>query len=57
LGCFIISAASEKPFRMKWRSPGFCNLQALPDMVVGSKFSDAIAIVGGMDIVLGDIDR
>jgi NADH-quinone oxidoreductase subunit D len=57
LGVYIISDGSEKPFRMKHRSPSFCTLQALPDMMVGSKFSDAIAILGSIDIVLGDVDR
>ena len=57
LGAYIIADGSEKPVRMKYRSPSFCTLQALPDMMVGSKFSDAIAIIGSIDIVLGDIDR
>lgn len=57
LGVHIIGNGTEKPHRMKWRSPGFVNLQVLSDMVVGSKFSDAISILGAMDIVLGDIDR
>jgi NADH-quinone oxidoreductase subunit D len=57
LGTYIIADGSEKPFRMKHRSPSFVTLQALPDMFVGSKFSDAIAILGSIDIVLGEVDR
>ena len=57
LGVYIVSDGSDKPYRMKHRSPSFCNLQALPDMFVGSKFSDAIAILGSIDIVLGEVDR
>ncbi|HWG85564.1 MAG TPA: hypothetical protein VNT60_08805, partial [Deinococcales bacterium] len=57
LGTYIIADGTEKPFRMKHRSPSFVTLQALPDMFVGSKFSDAIAILGSIDIVLGEVDR
>ncbi len=57
LGVHIVADGSEKPWRSKHRSPSFCTLQALADMAVGSKFSDAIAILGSIDIVLGEIDR
>ncbi len=57
LGIHLIADGSEKPYRSKHRSPSFCTLQALPDMFVGSKFSDAIAILGSIDIVLGEVDR
>ena len=57
LGVYIVADGSEKPWRSKHRSPSFCTLQALPDMFVGSKFSDAIAILGSIDIVLGEVDR
>lgn len=57
LGVYLMADGSEKPFRAKHRSPSFVTLQALPDMFVGSKFSDAIAILGSIDIVLGEVDR
>ena len=57
LGVYLIGDGSEKPLRAKHRSPSFVTLQALPDMFVGSKFSDAIAILGSIDIVLGEVDR
>ncbi len=57
LGIWLVSDGSEKPFRAKHRSPSFCTLQAMPDMMIGSKFSDAIAILGSVDIVLGEVDR
>ena len=57
LGVYLIADGTEKPFRSKHRSPSFCTLQAMEDMLVGSKFSDAIAVIGSIDIVLGEVDR
>ncbi len=57
LGIYLIADGTEKPFRSKHRSPSFCTLQAMEDMLVGSKFSDAIAVIGSIDIVLGEVDR
>ncbi len=57
LGVYVISDGTEKPWRIKHRSPSFVTLQALEDMFVGSKFADAIAILGSIDIVLGEVDR
>jgi len=57
LGYYIISDGSAKPYRMKIRPPSFVNLQALPQMVEGSLIADAVAIIGTLDIVLGEIDR
>jgi NADH-quinone oxidoreductase subunit D len=57
LGVYIVSDGTEKPWRSKHRSPSFCTLQVLEDLFVGSKFSDAIAILGSVDIVLGEVDR
>jgi NADH:ubiquinone oxidoreductase subunit D len=54
---YIVSDGTEKPWRSKHRSPSFCTLQVLEDLFVGSKFSDAIAILGSVDIVLGEVDR
>jgi NADH-quinone oxidoreductase subunit D len=39
------------------RSPAFCNLSALPEMMKGYLVADAVAILGSVDIVLGEIDR
>jgi NADH-quinone oxidoreductase subunit D len=57
LGCFIVSDGSPKPYRMKIRAPSFVNLQALQKMVEGKLVADAIASIGTLDIVLGEIDR
>jgi NADH-quinone oxidoreductase subunit D len=57
LGCFIASDGSPKPLRVHFRSPSFVNLQALPLMVRGRLIADAVAAIGTIDIVLGDVDR
>ncbi|MGQ9729898.1 MAG: NADH-quinone oxidoreductase subunit D [Candidatus Zipacnadales bacterium] len=57
LGCYIVSDGSERPWRFHWRAPSFANLQALPDMVRGGLVADVVAVLGSIDIVLGDVDR
>lgn len=57
LGYFLVSDGSEKPYRFRVRPPCFVNLQAIKDMTVGHMVADVIAIIGSLDIVLGEIDR
>lgn len=57
LGYYIISDGSMSPYRVKARSPCFVNLSVLPSISRGSMVSDVVAIVGSIDIVLGEIDR
>lgn len=57
LGFYIVSDGTTKPYRLKIRSPSFCNLTALPRMVRGLKIPDLIATFGTIDVVLGDVDR
>lgn len=57
LGVFIASDGSNKPYRCHWRGPSFVNLQALPKMMEGRLLADAVAIIGSIDIVLGEVDR
>jgi len=57
LGFYLISDGTNKPFRMKVRTPSFVNLGALPRMIVGQMIADVVAAVGSIDIVLGEIDR
>jgi len=57
LACFLASDGSQKPYRMKMRTPSFVNLQALQKMVEGRLIADVIACIGTLDIVLGEIDR
>ncbi|HEY7974678.1 MAG TPA: NADH-quinone oxidoreductase subunit D [Ktedonobacterales bacterium] len=54
---YMISDGSEYPYRAKLRAPSFNNLQILPELLRGHKIGDVIAILGSIDIVLGDVDR
>jgi NADH-quinone oxidoreductase subunit D len=56
-GVYLISDGSEYPWRAKVRGPSFVNLQILPELLRGHKMSDTIAILGSLDIVLGEVDR
>lgn len=56
-GFYFISDGGEYPWRAKMRAPSFCNLSILPDLLRGHKMSDAVAIIGSTDIVLGCVDR
>ncbi len=57
LGVYFISDGSEYPWRAKLRGPSFVNLQILPELLRGHKMSDVVAIIGSLDIVLGEVDR
>ncbi|MFT5233787.1 MAG: NADH-quinone oxidoreductase subunit D [Candidatus Krumholzibacteriia bacterium] len=57
LGHYIISDGGQTAFRNKVRSPSFCNLQVVTKVGVGQMVSDLVALVGSLDIVLGEIDR
>lgn len=57
LGYYLVSDGSTRPYRMKVRPPSFINLQGLPQMVEGRLLADVIAVIGTLDIVLGEIDR
>jgi NADH-quinone oxidoreductase subunit D len=57
LGYYIISDGSMSPYRVKARSPCFVNLSLLPAISRGSMVADMVAIVGSIDIVLGEVDR
>lgn len=58
LGFYIISDGSNKPYRLKIRPPSFANLQSIYKMVEGGMMvADVVAIIGSLDIVLGEIDR
>jgi NADH-quinone oxidoreductase subunit D len=56
-GFYMISDGSEYPWRAKMRAPSFVNLQIVPELLRGHKMSDAVAIIGSTDIVLGCVDR
>jgi NADH-quinone oxidoreductase subunit D len=56
-GVYFISDGANKPYRMKLRSPGFAHLSAMSELAKGHMLADAVAIIGTLDIVFGDIDR
>ena len=57
LGYFIVSDGSTHPYRLRVRPPSFVNLQALDLMARGALIADVVAIIGTIDIVLGEVDR
>lgn len=57
LGVFLISDATSKPYRLKWRAPSFSNLALIPHLVPGHKVADIMAILGSLDPVFGEVDR
>ncbi len=57
LGCYLASDGSSVPYRLHVRGPSFVNIQTLPHMTYGGLIADAVAIVSGVDPVLGDVDR
>lgn len=57
LGFYIVSKGDFNPYRLKIRAPSFSNLAAIRDISIGAKVADLIAILGSLDIVLGEIDR
>jgi NADH-quinone oxidoreductase subunit D len=57
IGFYVVSDGTERPYRVHVRAPSFVNLSALPTMVEGSLLADVVAVIGSIDIVLGDVDR
>lgn len=57
LGFYIVSDGGNKPYRMRIRPPSFVNLQAIEKMSKGNMLADLVAVIGTLDIVLGEIDR
>jgi NADH-quinone oxidoreductase subunit D len=56
-GFYVVAQGGEMPYRVRFRSPSFVNLQALPIMCQGRLVADVTAVIGSIDIVLGDCDR
>jgi len=57
LGVYLESDGGPKPYRVHWRTPSFVNLQVLPLLSKGHLVADLVALIGTIDIVLGDTDR
>lgn len=56
IGCYIASDGKKEPYRLKFRRPSFYNLQILPKLLEGESLSNLIAILGAVDIILGEVD-
>ncbi|MDP5276833.1 NADH-quinone oxidoreductase subunit D [Chengkuizengella axinellae] len=56
IGCHIVSKKKPQPYRLKFRRPSFVNLQILPKLLVGETMTNLVTILGGIDIVLGEVD-
>jgi NADH-quinone oxidoreductase subunit D len=54
---YVVSDGTAKPYRVHMRYPGFATLQALETMCKGRQIADVVAVIGSIDIVLGEIDR
>ena len=57
IGVYMVSDGTGKPYRMRIRPPSFINLQSLKRMAVGHLVADCVALIGTLDIVLGEVDR
>ncbi len=57
MGYYVVSDGTAKPWRVHMRYPGFATLQALETMCKGRMLADVVAVIGSIDIVLGEIDR
>ncbi len=57
LGFYLVSDGGLKPYRNKIRSPSFSNLAVLPELLRGLNISDAVCVLGSIDVVMGEVDR
>jgi NADH-quinone oxidoreductase subunit D len=57
LGFYLVSDGGPRPYRCKIRGPSFSNISAIRVMGPGSMFSDLVAMIGSIDITLGEVDR
>jgi NADH-quinone oxidoreductase subunit D len=57
MGYYVVSDGTAKPYRVHMRNPSFASLQALETMCKGRSISDVVAVIGSIDVVLGEIDR
>jgi NADH-quinone oxidoreductase subunit D len=57
MGYYVVSDGTAKPYRVHMRNPSFATLQALQTMCEGKLIADVVAVIGSIDIVLGEIDR
>jgi NADH-quinone oxidoreductase subunit D len=56
-GCYVVSDGTNRPWRVHMRAPGLMACQALHKFIVGGMIADVIAVIGSLDVVMGDVDR
>jgi len=56
-GFSVVSDGTNRPWRVKSRAPSLLACQALERMIVGGLIADVIAVIGSIDVVMGDVDR
>jgi NADH-quinone oxidoreductase subunit D len=56
-GVYLVADGTNRPYRCKIRAPGFAHLQAMEVLSKGHMLADAVAVIGSLDIVFGEIDR
>ncbi len=56
-GTYIVSDGTNRPWRVHMRAPGLMACQALHKFIVGGMIADVIAVIGSLDVVMGDVDR
>jgi NADH-quinone oxidoreductase subunit C/D len=57
LGFYVVSDGRKHPYRVKVRPPCFAIYAAFPEMCKGGMIADAIAIIGGLNVIAGELDR
>ena len=56
-GFYVVADGTNRPWRVKSRAPSLLACQALAKMIVGGLIADVIAVIGSIDVVMGDVDR
>jgi NADH-quinone oxidoreductase subunit D len=56
-GCYVVSDGSNRPCRVHMRAPSLMACQALQRFIIGGMIADVIAVIGSLDVVMGDVDR
>jgi NADH-quinone oxidoreductase subunit D len=56
-GCYVVSDGTNRPWRVHLRAPSLFACQALHKFIVGGMIADVIAVIGSLDVVMGDVDR
>ena len=57
LGYYIVSEGADRAWRLRVRGPSFSNIAAITQVGVGTLSADLVALMGSLDIVLGEVDR